>query len=65
MAEKNIGQHSSTGPANENGQRTKADPGVDVGQRSGGEMQNSIPPVRRDADTSTEQTVPGSKRFGQ
>jgi len=53
MAEKFIGQHISTGPATENGQRQTREPDAHVGQRSGGEMQNSIPPVRRDADLST------------
>jgi hypothetical protein len=54
MPEKNIGQHISTGPATENGQRTKSSaPGVNVGQRSGGEMQDSIPTTRKDSDIST------------
>jgi hypothetical protein len=64
--ERFVGQHVSIGTASENGQRTKPSaPGVDVGQRSGGEDQMSIPPVKRNGDTSSEQTVPGSRRYGQ
>ena len=67
MAEKNIGQHISTGPAPDSGQRVRPSaPGVDVGQESGGEMNMSIPPVKHGSDTSTERTVlRGMKRYGQ
>ena len=39
MAEKHIGQHTSTGPAVNNGQRQTRETDAHVGQRSGGEMQ--------------------------
>jgi hypothetical protein len=55
MAERFIGQHTSIGPAPENGQRTRPSaPGVDVGQESGGENQQNVPASRPGSDISTE-----------
>ena len=67
MAEKihRTQKSTSTQGATENGQRQTREPDAHVGQRSGGEDQMSIPPVRRGADTSSERTVPGSRRHGQ
>lgn len=49
-----IGQHrSSPGPAVNNGQKTRHEAGVMVGQKSGGEMNKFIGGSRRDADIST------------
>jgi hypothetical protein len=53
MPEKFIGQHTSTGPAPNNGQRTiSRDP--ELGKKA-------VPPSRRDADTSTESEVARGK----
>jgi hypothetical protein len=52
----NDGQHRQYGsgaPGQSAGQRGVLDPGVSVGQRSGGEMNMSIPTTRKDADIST------------
>jgi len=50
-----IGQHrSSTGPAINSGQRTRHDPGVDVGPGlSGGERQNAVPGSKADSMVNT------------
>ena len=63
----NDGQHRSTGPAPDSGQRTRPSaPGVDVGQESGGEMQMDIPASKPGADISTERVVlPGAARIKQ
>lgn len=53
----NDGQHRSSGnsgaPGAERGQRSRLEPGANVGQKSGGELNMGVPASRKDADIST------------
>lgn len=57
----NDGQHRATpgsgAPGPETGQRGKVDPGVRVGQKSGGEQQMDVPACPASALVSTEKKV--------
>ena len=48
-----IGQHRSSGPATNNGQKNIRGGAADVGDMSGGEHQNAVPASRPNADIST------------
>jgi hypothetical protein len=65
MAGRYIGQHVADGRAPENGQRTRRDPGVDVGQLSGGEQNMAIPRGRRNADIESTSRSAGPFRPGE
>lgn len=53
LAYGNDGQHRDSGRAENNGQRSTHSPGAVVGQRSGGEMNMSVPGSDRGSDIET------------